>query len=72
MLRRDAILGLAPGTVASAQPLEEESLDDFQISVDLLEELAAEGEITITKRHLHSATKRKLFDFVLFRRREQL
>jgi hypothetical protein len=71
MLTRDAILELLPGAVASAQPLDE-SLDEFQLSVGVLEELETDGEITITKRQVQFESGKEFINYVLFRRRERL
>ena len=43
MLTRNAILDLLPGAVASAQALDGESPDEFQLTVGVLEELEADG-----------------------------
>ena len=72
MLTRDAILELLPGAVASAQPLDGESLDEFQLSVGVLEELEAGGEITITRRQVQLESGKEFVNYVLFRRREQV
>ena len=72
MLTRDAILELLPGAVAAAQPLDGESLDEFQLSIGVLEELEAGGEIRITRRQVQFASGKELVNYVLFRRRERL
>jgi hypothetical protein len=72
MLTRDAILELLPGAVPSAQPLDGESLDEFQLSVGVLEELETDGEIPITMRQVQFESGKAFINYVLFRRREQL
>ena len=72
MLTRHAILDLLPGAVVSAQALDGESLDEFQLSVCVLEELEAGGEITITRRQVQFESGKECVNYVLFRRREQV
>lgn len=70
MLTRIAVLKMAPGASGVAKPAEGQSLADFQTLVDLLSDLEAEGEITITHSHQAAETGLRYVDVVMFRRHD--